>query len=149
MVFGIGEGKVEITLDKGSYGSGETINGRLSLTLNSPKKARKLRVQFYGERTKPRRGRSSSSTERIMVQEVQLDGEKEYPSGTKEYEFKFQLPNIQRPAQSAEQGLMGAITNLVTSMADPYANVRWFVDASLDLPMSMDISKKMPVNFVR
>ncbi|VVB98521.1 Uncharacterised protein [uncultured archaeon] len=155
MVFGMGEGKIDLVLDKASYSSGETIDGKLSLTLNNSRKARALRVQFYGERTTHHthhsggRSHSTSSTERIMVQELALDAEKEYPSGTKEYAFSFKLPVLEKPAQSADQGIVGAITNVFASMADPYANVRWYVDASLDLPMAIDINKKQLVNFTR
>lgn len=155
MVFGIGEGKITIMTEKTGYAPGELLKGKVILELNSPKKAKMLRIRFYGEQRQSRtsismgRTHTSGSTVRIMEQEIALDGEKEYPAGQKEYEFQFQLPTLPKPQQSTDTGIAGVITNLAVSMADPYRNVTWHLDASLDLPMSMDVSKKQIVNFVR
>lgn len=154
MVFGIGEGKIDIITEKQSYANGEMLKGKVMLNLNSAKKAKGLRIQFYGERTERKthfsggRSHSSSSTERIMAQEIKLDVEKEYPAGSKDYDFSFQLPTLQKPGSGGD-GIFGAIAGIFSSMTDPYANVQWFLDSSLDLPMSFDISKKQRVNFIR
>lgn len=147
MVLGIGEGKIGIVTEKQNYTNGEMLKGKVTLDLNGAKKAKGLRIKFYGER-RVQRGKSSH-IEKIMIQEFSLDVEKEYPAGTKDYEFQFQLPTLQRPQQSQDGGIMGGIMNIISSMSDPYGNVSWFLDASLDLPMSFDISRKQRVNFVR
>ncbi len=155
MVLGIGEGKIAIATEKTGYGQGELLKGRVMLQLNSPKKAKMLRIRFYGEQRQSHasfsmgKTRTSASTVKIMEQEITLDGEREYPAGQKEYEFQFQLPTIPKPQQSADTGIMGAVAALAMSAADPYRNVTWYLDASLDLPMSFDISKKQIVNLVR
>jgi len=49
MVLGVGEGKIEIILIKDVFQPGEKISGTVKLTLKSPKKAKELRIVFYGE----------------------------------------------------------------------------------------------------
>jgi hypothetical protein len=151
MVFGIGEGKIEIETDKQSYTGGEKVKGKVRLTLNQPKKAKGLRIRFYGERRTTTRSvgigtssRSSTHIEQLYLQEISLGGEKEYPAGLTECDFEFALPSPQRAAPQGDNPLAGVINMLV---GDPWANVRWYLDASLDLPMSLDINKKMQVSF--
>lgn len=151
MVLGIGDGKIELVLDKQAYSPGETINGKLVLHLNSPKKAKGLRVKFYGERkTTHYSGRHHShSVERIMEQEVSLDGEKEYQGGMREYPFQIKLPMLEKPKPPMQgSGIIEGVVNALAS-ADPYSHVTWYLDASLNLPMSFDISRKQIVNLVR
>ncbi len=142
MVLGIGEGRIEIMTEKFSYGSGETLMGKVILQVNAPKKARALRIQFYGVRKlhSYSGGKHRTRTETIMKQELVLDGEREHQTGTTEYPFEFRLPSIPRPVGGGD-----ALVNL----ADPYGDVKWYLDASLDIPLSFDINKKQILNFVR
>ncbi len=154
MVLGFGEGKIEITTEKQAYSPGGLLKGKIMLELDSPKKARAFRIHFYGERKTSRTTyssggtHSSNSTERVMQQELSLDGEREY-SGRKDYDFQFQLPTFQKPQMMEGGGLVAGIVNTFASFADPYANVSWHLDASLDVPMSLDVNRKIRVNFVR
>jgi len=149
MVLGIGEGKIEIVTEKQSYSAGERIKGKVRLTLSQPKKAKELRIRFYGER-KVRsvavgsRSGTSTRVEQVYPQEVSLGGEKEYPSGVTEYDFEFLLPTPQRTAAQGDNPIAGIIGMLA---GDPWANVRWFLDASLALPMAFDINRKMEIGF--
>ena len=148
MVLGIGEGKIEIVTEKQGYSAGEKIKGKVRLTLNQPKKAQALRIRFYGERKVRRqsygtRHGSSTHTEQVYPQEITLGGEKEYPAGVSEYEFELQLPSIERQAQG--EGIVAGVLGFLAG--DPWANVRWFLDASLALPMSFDINRKTQIGF--
>ncbi len=151
MVLGIGEGKIEITTEKQSYAPGEKLKGKVTLTLNQPKKARELRILFYGERrvkgpTMYTAGSSNrGNVERIYPQDIQLAGEQEYPAGASEYDFEFTLPSPQRITPQADNPLAGMVGMLV---GDPWARVKWKLDASLNLPMSFDINNKMQINLV-
>jgi hypothetical protein len=149
MVFGIGEGKIEIETDKQSYSAGEKVKGKVRLTLNQPKKAKGLRLKFYGERrvqnvSMGSRGGTSTRIVQEYPQEITLGGEKEYPAGMTECDFEFTLPSPQRAAPQGDNPLAGVFGMLV---GDPWANVVWYLDASLDLPMSLDINKKMQISF--
>lgn len=147
MALGIGEGKIDVNTEKQTYGQGEILKGRVILQLNSQKKARALRIRFYGECR--RRTGKGSSTERIYLQELILDQEKEYPAGMKEYDFQFQLPTIPKPQTMQGSGIVEFAANVAAAFLDPYANVKWYLDASLDIPMGIDVNKRQILNFVR
>lgn len=140
MVFGLFEGnKLEITLDKPAYKFGEEVTGKVLLDLKKPKKAKKMRIQLYLEyetmrpvmRTvgnPPRQEQvQETNTERTAQQELVLDGEKEYGAGHFEYPFKFTCQNVD---------LAGGFIR----------NNGWFLDASLDVQMSVDVNKRIRLN---
>ena len=140
MVFGLFEGnKIEITFDKPSYKFGEEITGKVVLNLKQPKKARALRVRLYMEydvqeqytvttgQPPQKVTRLRIVTKRAAEQEQALDSEKEYPIGAAEYPFKFVCQS--------------------TVLAGGFTSIKgWFLDTSLDVPMSVDISKRIRLN---
>lgn len=142
MVLGFGEGSIEIVLDDNQkFEPGETITGKLKLDLKERKKAKRLRIEFYCE-IKKRRGRSTV-TEKVHVRSSTLGGEKEYPGGISTYEFEIKLPQVS-PRKRAED-LFGKIFDFIAP--DPLWKAKWFLDASLELPMAFDINKKIHVDF--
>jgi hypothetical protein len=150
MVLGIGEGKLEIKIPKTVVAPGETVSGEVVLTLNSPKKAKEMRILFYGEVTEhySQSGKRHSRTKRIYEQRVVLGNEGEFPAGTKSYPFQITMPNIERTKGSGE-GLLGSAMNAVAGMFDPLSGARWYLDASLDMPLSFDISKRVQLTINR
>jgi hypothetical protein len=141
MVFGIGEGKIDIVLGKNSFHPGDTIKGKLILELNSPKKAKELRVSIVGERKVYRRGKRK--TETVYRAPVVLGREKEYKSG--EYDFEIAVPDMKHG--QAPDGIAGELVKAASFIGGP-TPVRWYLDAALDIPMSMDISKKLDLNII-
>ena len=142
MVFGIGEGKIEIFLDKGSFSYGESIRGRLALTLDKPKKARGLRIalvqQEYRYHHSSKGGTYSWDT--IYSFKADLDGEKEYQSRS-DYTFEMQIPNSQKPmGANSPDGLLGAVVSVLSRQR----KIKWLLDASLDMP-GFDINKKIDI----
>jgi len=143
MVFGIGEGKIEIILDRINYSPGDTVKGTVKLELKSPKKAKELRLRLWGERTE-RVGTKNSEKKRVIHEfTLTLDGEKEYSSG--EYPFEIALPKIAEPKL---EGTLGGIVGIAQSLGMTASPVRWYLKASMDLPMSLDISKTVQLNVV-
>ncbi len=145
MVFGIGEGSIDIVVDKTSFSRGETIKGKVIVRLNQPKKARGLRISLIAEKevwVRDSRGKKEKHTETVFSSPVNLDTEKEYPSGESSYEFSVAVPDI--PQASGGGGLSMSIGGLSFSVggAPP---VKWRLDASLDLSMSFDINRKLPI----
>ena len=143
MVFGLFEGnKLTITLDKPSFNIGESITGKVTLDLKKPKKAKGLRVSVYleyeteqevirnvGSPPRPTR-QIERHSEKFGTQTANLDTEKEYPAG--HIDYPFSIPT--------------AKTN-----AAPFGFSRklgWFIDASLDVPMSVDVGKKQQLNVI-
>jgi len=148
MVFGIGEGKVIITLPKSIYAPGETIRGKARLELNAPKQARALRLELYREeqRQASHMGAGgvthhSSSTQKIVEFSKPLAGEKLYTSG-EEYEFE-----LVAPVGTAALNLPASpITGIVSALATYALPVpRYYVAVVLDLPMSKDISGRAQI----
>jgi len=146
MVFGFGEGKVDIILEKNNFNKGEKIKGKVVLDLPKPKKAKELRVKLYAMREawKTISGKRRKSTEEIFSFPMKLDGEKEYTSG--EYEFEIMVPELKEGELPG--GAAGEALKAVAFLAGTPSAPRWYVEASLDIPMSVDITKKVQINVV-
>ena len=87
-------GKIEIKIDRMSYSFGETIIGKIILDMKKIKHAKRMKLDFYAERSVPytdRDGRRSKRTERTYSFSSDLDGERDY-SGIKEYNFELKIP---------------------------------------------------------
>jgi len=150
MVLGIGEGSIEVQIEKQTYAPGEAMKGQVTLNLNAAKKARELRISFYGEITEHHRehGKSHSHTKRIYEQKLVLGGEQEYPAGSKTYPFELKVPDIPPRTQSGE-GVIGMAVGLFNNLTDPLANAKWYLDSSLDISMAFDINKRLQLNITR
>ncbi len=144
MVFGFGEGKVDIVLDKTNFKKGETIKGKVVLELNKPKKAKELRVKLFAEREVWRtiKGRRTKKKEVMFSYPMKLDGEKEYTSKT--YDFEIMIPKTQEG--EVPEGAAGEALKAVAFLAGTPSAPRWYLEASLDMPMSFDIKKKVQIN---
>lgn len=146
MVLGIGEGKVEIVVAKTAFQRGETITGKVVLTLNQPKKARGLRIALIAERDAYRhdaRGNRTRYTETVFSSPLRLGEEKEYPAGESSYDFTLAVPDIGGPQPA---GALGSVMGALAAMAANTSPIRWRLDSSLDLAMSFDINKKLPIS---
>ena len=137
MVLGIGEGSLEIVLDKYTFSPGETITGKVNLKLNQPKQARALRIDFYGEIVQ--HSRRSSSTRRVHTFSVQASGERAYNNG-ESIPFTLIIPSVSGSALPA--GVPDIISNIMAAFTPKPA---WYIHASLDAPLSMDINKRVQI----
>ncbi|MFH0955590.1 MAG: hypothetical protein V1777_05790 [Candidatus Micrarchaeota archaeon] len=145
MVFGIGEGKIDIKLAKFQFASGETIAGTVTLQVNNPKKARGVRIEFFGEQiTGYGKNRRLS---RVYEFSLNLDGEKEY-FGYKEYPFQITIPQNLFAPKTDTEGVMGTVLQAAQMLGAWPQPVQWYLAASLDLAVSFDISKKIQLNIV-
>ena len=142
MVLGIGEGSIEIFLDRNVLRPGEKVTGHVKLSLAQEKEAKGLRILFYGERKRRKR------IERYHEQQISLDGAKTYPAGDHSYPFELVLPDIQRMHDDSGTFVAGLV-NFFGNLFDPINSYKWYFDASLDISMSFDISKKLRVKLVR
>lgn len=151
-MFGFGQGKIEITLEKHNFKPGETIKGTISLKLKKPVQARQLKVVFAGLMTQTKTGfglgqsgASYSSKQRSQYVhrfEMKLDGEKEY-AGESSYPFEIAIPaDIM---QKSPEGALGTAIKAVQLLGGVSSRVKWFVESSLDMP-GLDINKKVQIN---
>jgi hypothetical protein len=142
MVLGVGEGNMEIHLEKNSFMPGEIIKGKAVLKLENPKKAKELRVVIIAEREVYRNG--SRRKEEVHRFSAILDREKEYRSSS--YDFEITLPEMKE--HKAPEGLLGDVVKAASALFGP-SPIRWYLAAELDIPMSFDISKRMELNVVK
>jgi hypothetical protein len=116
------------------------------LRLKEPKKARGLRIALIGERDAYRhdtRGNRTRYTETVYSNPVRLGEEKEYPIGETSYDFTFTVPDMGSPQPA---GMLGSVMGALAAMAANSGPIRWRLDASLDIPRSFDINKKLPIS---
>ena len=152
MVFGLFEGKIEISLNKTNFAFGETAEGNLSLKLKKEKQARQLRVSIVAEKqvsqygTSPRGGMKKSSNKDILFStDVILDGEKLYSPPGAEYKFKIQVPQKSAIPAMPEGGL-GAALKAVQFLRGQTSQLRWFIIGTLDVPGAIDIRKRVQIS---
>ena len=139
MVFGLFEGGMELLTDKTSYSFGETVTGVIRMKLKQPKKAKALELRFWGETTGSSKGKPSAKTNRINYVSTPIKGEQDYFN--EEIRFEFALPKKQ------EMPDFGSLGNAIAGMANALApKPKWFLEAHLDIPMSLDIGKKIQLN---
>lgn len=154
MVFGLGsKGKIEVQLDKLNYKYGETIKGKVILEMEKPVKARELRVTFIGEKEEKKWVRSGGHrkrrTERRIIHNFKLvlDGEKEY-SGKSEYSFEIPIPDRPKEDNLELNGFLGGVAKVLKVLNPRESRMYWYLMATLDIPMGMDINKKVDINII-
>lgn len=138
-------GKLEIITGKGSYYPSELVQGKLVLNLKRPMNANSLHIHFYGQVKTTERG-GARKTWKIFEQELVLDGTKEYPAGNSEYGFSFHIPSFGKAG--AESSLMQKMADAAMSYGANPQDARWFLNASLDIPFSLDLSKKIEIKII-
>jgi len=148
MVFGIGEGKVIITLPKTIFSAGEIIRGKAKLEMSAPRQARSLRLDLcrVEHRTSTHtnsRGlrQNSSHNEEVVEFTKPLSGEKMYGGG-EEYEFELVAP-AGKPTLNLPSSPVSGIITALASFATPAP--RYFIKVSLDMPMAVDVSGKVQI----
>ncbi len=158
MIFGLGAGKIEISLEKYIFSPGEIIKGKVSFELKKPTLAKKLKIILAGVKiTKSQhhdsRGASSTQTESDFIHhfEMPLDGEKEYSKG--EYQFEIKVPDNILGAASipggGQGGILGAVlktAEVLGKMSGATSRIDWYLEASLEIPGAFDVKKKVEIS---
>lgn len=134
MVLGIGEGSIDLKLNGLNFSPGQKITGTAILSLQQPKQARALRLEFYGEIK--RRSGKHTHTERVYQITQILSGEKLYRSG-ESFPFEITVPEV---ATISAPGILGTIVGMFAPRPI------FYVHASLDAQNEFDINKRVQVN---
>lgn len=140
MVLGIGEGKIDLELGSHDVASGGIINGTLLLELNAPKKARELRVELIGEQWQTRAGKRRKV--QVYKFKKSLGGAQTYQGG--QYKFELKAPQKTELEKKVEGGIAGALMG-AAKMLGMVSPIEWYVVGTLDLGMSLDITKKVQI----
>ena len=152
MVFGFGEGNINIFLNKTTFTFGETIEGKLQLTLKKEKSARMLRASIVAEKQTtqyrtPMGNAASRGSNTIVLFKTDaiLDGEKVYAPPGGEYPFKLQVPT-QGALPPEIQGTLGTALKALQFLGGQTSQVKWFVEAVLDIPNGIDVRKRVQIS---
>lgn len=154
MIFGLGAGKINITLEKYNFTHGETITGKVLLELKKPTIAKRLKLALVGvrettSRVKNSRGDSSMETRSDFIHnfEMTLKEEGEYQSG--EYPFEVNIPSdvsaLPVPALDGTIGVIAKAAMALAAASGVNSRVHWYIEASLDVPKAFDIKKKVDI----
>jgi len=149
-MFGFGKKQIDVVLEKYNFSAGETIKGKVLLTLDKIIHAKQLRVALIGERTSTLPQRKSDGNmhpkqrkEYIFNFQMPLDGEKDYQQG--EYTFEIKIPaNVLQNIPL--EGKAGVILKTIQALSTAGSRISWYVQANLDIPMGFDVSKKVQIN---
>jgi len=132
------KGRIEVAIPKTHFTPGDTISGKVSLTLKKPVKAKEMCISLIGEQTTTRGGglaggERKEEKERFYNFKVSLDGEKEYDKGG-DYPFEIKIPAdilSTRGQLPIAQVVVGA--GVAT---------KWYLEAKLDVPRGIDIRRE-------
>ena len=138
MVFGFFEGgSLDLRLNGNSFSPGQKITGTVVVNPDKPKQARGLRVLFYGEILV--HSGKGHHIQRILQTRQVISGEKLYSRG-ESYDFELYIP-MPLEMQVPDNALGDAIAGLA-GIARPRG---WFVHATLDIPKSADLNKRVQI----
>ncbi len=149
-MFGFGKKQIDVILEKYNFSSGETVKGKVLLTLDKIIHAKQLRVALIGERMSTVNQRkpdgSMQPTQRkeyVFNFQMPLDGEKDYQQG--EYTFEIKIPtNVLQNIPL--EGKIGGVLKTIQALSMAGSRISWYVQANLDIPMGFDVSKKVQIN---
>lgn len=154
-----GKGRINIKVPKTHYKAGDNITGSIILNLKKSVTAREMSISLIGElkttQTRFSRGGGISTSydkQRIYDFKQSLDYEKEYNQG-EEYNFEIKIPaNIfdttaQMPeiGESIGQGIKFVQAAATMAGVIPRQQIKWYLQARLDIPGGMDIKRKTDV----
>ena len=156
MIFGFLRGRIDVFLEKYNFSVGETIEGKVLIDLKKPIKAKQLKIGFYGlkiftERVQTQKGTETRTRKEFIHKfEMPLDGEKEYLKG--EYFFEIKIPeNIQVEPKKPKEGIFSILlkgAQVLSEAAGITSRTKWYLEATLEIPMAFDIKKKVSINIV-
>ena len=152
-MFGFGKGKIDIKPEKFNYQFGDTVRGKVVLDMKQSVEAKELRIILKGESKESRTGvgfsggvkvsHSSGAAQTIFEFKLPLDGQKTY-SGYSEYDFEIMIPASAKPQEL--EGAMGDVVKAMRMLGGQKSHIKWYLNASLDIPGGMDVSKKVNIN---
>jgi len=144
--------KIQISLNKTTFSPGEIIIGNLSLKFIQPIKARSLKIIFLVEKrvAQPSRDGPKEQGYEMYRSEKILSGEKEY--SVENYNFQFQIPqDIKTKLLNWKESEYFVKTQKIIESLGLQSFVRlqaydkFFIEAKLDMPLGLDISKRLDI----
>ncbi len=138
-------GNIKLVLSKTQFAPGEEVTGNVALTLKKPTEAKFLRVGLIGvQRTRNYSSQGTSTQDKNVFEFYQdLDGQKIYPSGTKEYPISLKIPSD--IINQIENPLGKAIVGVVSALTGASHQTKWYIISELEVS-GFNIKKKVQIN---
>lgn len=141
------KGKIEVSIPKTHFAPGETISGKVTLTIKKPIAAKEVSITLIGERTTTSGGglmggEKKTVKERVYDFKVSLDGEKEYDQA-KEYPFEIKLPADILDVRGPQLG--GTAAQALKFVTGAGSSTKWHLQAKLNIPRGIDIKKDVDI----
>jgi hypothetical protein len=141
------KGKIEVTIPKTHFAPGDTISGKVTLTIKKPVAAKELGVWLIGERTTTSGGglaggERRTEKERVYDFKVGLDGEKDYDKGG-EYPFEIKISADILDVRGPQLG--GAAGQALKFVTGAGSSTKWHLQAKLDIPRGIDVKKDVDI----
>jgi len=132
LIFGLGDGKMDLQLKNLNVASGDTLEGTASLTQNKDVEGKEVVAILYAEETVTEReanGGEIRSQISLYSKSETLDTEKLYTKTNSPYQYKFAfvIPETGPTATQSTRVSIGPIGNLIRSGGIG----RWYVKADL------------------
>ena len=149
--------KMEIQIPRTNYAYGELIEGKVSMELNGPQKAKGVFIDFIGHRQQRENRRvyrggkwvndTVPKTVIVFSRSLTLDTEKEYPGNQPiEYPFQFKVPELVEPQQpNFGGGTVGNVLNFMQQFAPAPSPIEWYIKAKLDVS-GFDVNNEVRLN---
>ncbi len=150
---GVGVGDIKTNVKKGKYALGDTLTGNVELMLSEPISAKRLAITLTASRKKISYSKNESGrktqdthTETVHSFEVELAPEKEFESGSYEFELPIPVDIGTGKPDIQVKGALGDVARVVASVASANTTaVSWTVAAVLDIPWRRNVSAKVDV----
>jgi Arrestin (or S-antigen), N-terminal domain len=173
-MFGLGKGKMSITIQKTNYAPGDTISGNVALTLKKPAKARGLSLCLIGK-YKATQSELEMETETLRDDVESKTEELPYPlepkfertaviqnrpffargrpstlgmlPGEEDIRKTVRICGFEQQLDGEKEYVGGRQYHFDIKIRDdtPTDPVKWYLLAKLDIPGGLDISKKVDV----
>jgi len=148
LIFGLGDGKMDLQLKNLNVSPGDTLEGTASLTMKKDIEGKEVVAILYAEEKVTEHEGKGTSTRNITLYSKSeiLDTEKLYTTANSPYQYKFAFVIPQAGASSAHSTSISVGTsNLFRS-----GIVRWYVKAELkhEAALKFPVAKTQEINIV-
>ncbi|MGZ3423727.1 MAG: hypothetical protein ACXVEF_18420 [Polyangiales bacterium] len=145
-MFGIGLGKVEMSLERVVFVPGDRIRGRMSYRLKEPTPARRVAVGLYAKQRTISVGRGSNggtsvghSSSWVYRFELPLSGEDLYTSGAHDFELVIPSNALAGFGTSPPAGPLGDLVRTISFLSPTkHFPLEWEVRAFVDVPFKIN-----------
>ena len=137
------KGKIEITPEKYSYSSGETIKGKITFKLKKPVEASELNIRLLGERIDNDHSNKESSSKSTIFDFTQpIDGKKVYSASEQVYDFSIKTP---KNIVTNIKGITGTLVKSAMILSSKSTMVKWYLIATLEAK-GVNVTKSIQIN---